>query len=45
MQVGRLNAGAVAENWRLLMRSIVNLARSQVYHTEHPRYVFAACVP
>jgi len=29
-----LNAGAVAASWRLLMRSIVNLARSQVCHTE-----------
>jgi len=36
MQVGRLNTGAVAENWRLLKRSVVNLARSQVYHTERP---------
>jgi len=26
---GRLNAGAVAENWRLLMRSVVNFVRSQ----------------
>jgi len=32
---GRLNAGAVAENWRLWTRTIVNLVRSQVYHTEH----------
>jgi len=31
---GRLNAGVVAENWRLLMQSIVNLALTQVYHTE-----------
>jgi len=31
---GRLNAGAVAENWRLLTRSVVNLARSQVCHTQ-----------
>jgi len=37
---GRLTAGAVAENWRLSMRSIGNLARSQVHHTEHPPYVF-----
>jgi len=42
MQVGRLNAAEVAENWRLSTRSIVSLARSQVYHTEHPPYVFAA---
>jgi len=32
----------VAENWRLSMRGVVNLARSQVYHTMHPSYVFAA---
>ena len=36
-----LNAGAVAANWRLSTRSFVNLARSQVYHTERPR----ACSP
>jgi len=29
----RLNAVSVAENWRLSTRSVVNLARSQVYHT------------
>jgi len=37
--MGRLNAGAVAENWRLSTRSVVDLAqtaRSQVYHTERP---------
>jgi len=39
---GRLNAGAVAAYWRLSMQGIANLARSQVYHTERPRYVFAA---
>jgi len=33
---GRLNAGAVAANWRLSTRSAVNLIRSQVYHTERP---------
>jgi len=33
---GRLNAREVAENWRLLMRRIVNLARSQVNHNERP---------
>jgi len=38
----RLSAGAVAENWRLSTRSVVILARSQVYHTERPRYLFAA---
>jgi len=27
------------------MRSVVNLARSQVYHTERPRYLFAAGAP
>jgi len=32
----RLNAGEVAENWRLSTRNVVNLARSQVYHTERP---------
>jgi len=42
---GRLNTGAVAENWRLSMRSIINLAWSQVYHTERPSYVFAARSP
>jgi len=36
MQVGRLNAVAVAENWQLSMRSIANLAQSRVYHTEGP---------
>jgi len=39
---GRLNAGAVAENLRLSMRSVVNLVRSQLCHTERPRYLFAA---
>jgi len=37
-----LNAGAVAENWRLSARSIVNLVRSQVYRTDRPHYLFAA---
>jgi len=32
----RLNAGTVAGNWRLSMRGVVNLARSQVYHTQRP---------
>ena len=36
---GRLNAGAVAENRRLSMRSVASLARSQVYHTERPPHV------
>jgi len=31
-----LNAGTVAENWRLSMQTVVNLGQSQVYHTEHP---------
>jgi len=39
---GGLNAGAVAENWRKSTRSVDNLARSQVYHTEHPPYLSAA---
>jgi len=33
---GGLNEGAVAENWRLSSRSVVNLARPQVYHTRRP---------
>jgi len=33
---GRLNAGEVAENWQLSTQSVVNLARLQVYHTQHP---------
>ena len=32
----RLNAGVVAESWRLSMRSVVKLVWSQVYHTERP---------
>ena len=39
---GRLNTGAVAENWRLSTRSVVNVARSQVHHTERPPYLSAA---
>jgi len=42
---GRLHAGAVAANWRLSTRRVVNLARSQVYHTERPPDVFAAHSP
>jgi len=42
---GRLNACAVAYNWRLSTRSVVNLARWQVYHTERPPYLFAARSP
>jgi len=37
-------AGAVAGNW-LSTRSVVNLARSQVYHTERQPYLFAARSP
>jgi len=32
MQVG-LSAADVAENWRLSTRSVVNLARLQIYYT------------
>jgi len=39
---GGLNAGAVTKNWRLSTRSVVNLARSQVYHTERPPSLLAA---
>ena len=42
---GRLNAGVVAENLWLSTRSVVSLVRSQVYHTERPPYLFAACLP
>jgi len=42
---GRLNAGAVTASLQLLMRSIVNLIQSQVYHTECPPYLIAACSP
>ena len=43
MQVGRgrLNTGAVPENWRLSTRSVVNLLRSQVYDTQRPPHLFA----
>jgi len=44
--VGRLNAGAeLHENCRLSTQSVVNLARSQVYHTERLPYLFAARSP
>ena len=33
---GRLNVGKAAENWQLSTRSVVSLARSQVYHSERP---------
>jgi len=36
---GRLNAGEVAETWQRSTHSVVNLARSQVYHTECPLHV------
>ena len=42
---GRLNAGAIAVKWRLSTRSVVNVARSQVYHTERPPYLFVARTP
>jgi len=42
---GRLNACAVAKNWRLSTRSVANLVRLQVYHTERPPYLFAARSP
>jgi len=41
----RLNVGAVAGNWRLSKQSVVSLVRSQVYHTEHTPYLFAAHLP
>ena len=41
----RLNAAAIPTNWRLSTRSVVNLVRLQVYHTERPPYLFAACSP
>jgi len=41
----RVNANAVAANWRLLMQSVVILIWLQVYHTEHPPYLFAARLP
>jgi len=44
--VGRLNAGAkLHENCGLSAQSVVNLARSQVYHTERLPYLFAAGSP
>jgi len=36
------NAGGIAENCRLLTRSVVNLVRSQFCHTERPPYLSAA---
>ena len=48
MRLGRFTAGVVAENWQLSACGVVNLARSQVYHTELPLwwlYVFAAQSP
>ena len=42
---GRLNAVAVPENWRLSMQSVVNLVRSQVCHTEQPRYLLTTHLP
>jgi len=40
-----INAGALVANWRLSAQSVVTLARSQVYHTERPPYLFAARSP
>ena len=42
---GRLNAVAVAANWRLSKQSVINVVRWQVYHTERPPYLFAARSP
>jgi len=39
---GRLNAGVVAANWGLSTQCVVNLVRSQIYHTERPPDLFAA---
>jgi len=36
MQLGRLSVGAVAENWRLSTRSVVNLALSQFIDLHSP---------
>jgi len=41
-RLGRLNASAVTENWRLSTQNTVNLVWSQVDHTEHPSHLFAA---
>ena len=41
--VEALNAGEVAEYWRLMMRSVVILAQSQVYHTERPPCLQHVC--
>jgi len=40
MQVGRLNAGAVAENCDFRREASSNLVRSQVYHTERASTLF-----
>jgi len=42
---GRLNAGSVAANWRLSTQGVVNLVRSQIYHTERPPHLFVARSP
>jgi len=39
---GGVKCNAVAANWLLLPRRVVNLVQSQVYHTERPTYLFAA---
>jgi len=41
----RLNAGVVAAKWWLSTRTVVNLVRCQVYHTQHSPYLFAAPLP
>jgi len=40
-----LNADTVPENWRLPTLNIVNLVWLQVYHTERPTALLAACSP
>jgi len=46
---GRLDAGAVAvaaaADWLISTRSVVDLVRSQGYHTERPPCLFEACSP
>jgi len=41
----QIDAGAAAANWRISTCSVVNLARSQIYNTERPPYLFAAHSP
>ena len=42
---GRLNVGAVAINWQISTQTVVNSVPLQIYHTENPPYLFAACLP